>query len=198
VQAAYDLIAESVAISRAVGNRLGVADWVQQLGKVALYLGDITQAETCLQEALRLHEEIGSNPTHVLAVLGHVALARGDVAQAARYLHDSLAAAQEATRFVQHASRELLLIFISAADSLLRRALVAVAQGDLERAATLLGHVERQRTQRAYVLEPPLRAAGDDAVATLRAQLSPAAFQRAWDAGQALSLEAALALALER
>jgi tetratricopeptide (TPR) repeat protein len=76
LQEAYDLIAESVAMSRAAGTRVNVGDWLHQLGKVALYLGDTMQAEACLEEALALHEEVGGIQVHVLALLGHVALAR--------------------------------------------------------------------------------------------------------------------------
>jgi tetratricopeptide (TPR) repeat protein len=199
---AYDLIAESVAISRYVGNRVGIADWLQQLGKAALYLGDLTQGEACLEEALALYDETGSSQiqVHALAVLGHVALARGDEPRAASLLRESLSAAQRAESQAKQTEEAAWLVpFLrpDTLDALARRALVAVAQSELERAVTLFSGIAALCQQSRYTLESPLQAEVEQAMKVVRSQMAEAAFEHAWEKGRQLTLDEALAYAQE-
>jgi hypothetical protein len=77
---------------------------------------------------------------------------------------------------------------------------VAVAvstQAQPERAARLLGAVDALREMIGYRLAAAERTDYDRDVAAIRAQLDAATFAAAWAAGQALTLEQAIAEALE-
>ena len=73
----------------------------------------------------------------------------------------------------------------------------AGAQGQPERCARLFGAAEALREVIGTVLTPPERADYDRAIMSARAALGDAAFQAAWTVGQSLSLEQAVASALE-
>jgi hypothetical protein len=76
-------------------------------------------------------------------------------------------------------------------------AMVAEAQGDVKRAARLLGAVERLRHATDASLAPPEKAAPECLLAAVRAALGEAAFAAAWAAGREMSLDDAIVFALE-
>ena len=69
--------------------------------------------------------------------------------------------------------------------------------GRTMQAVQLLGAAEALLETAVHALEPIHRAEYDRTVAAVRAQLDEAAFAAAWAAGRALSLEQAIAYALE-
>jgi non-specific serine/threonine protein kinase len=74
---------------------------------------------------------------------------------------------------------------------------VAAASGQSRRAARLCGAAEALREVLGVPLSPAQRTGHDQAVQAMRATLGEEAFAAAWAAGRALSLEQAVALALE-
>jgi hypothetical protein len=50
---------ESVLLCRAVGNKLGTADWLIQVATAALYLSDYARAQAALSECLPLCRDLG-------------------------------------------------------------------------------------------------------------------------------------------
>jgi DNA-binding NarL/FixJ family response regulator len=62
-----------------------------------------------------------------------------------------------------------------------------------ERAVRLLGAAEGMQTRIGYQFPPKEKATQERAVAALRARLDAAAFTAAWNAGQALTMEEAVA-----
>ena len=70
-------------------------------------------------------------------------------------------------------------------------------QGHAERSVRLLGAVERMREARGIPLRPVERPGHDRLTQALRTALGEEAFAAIWTAGQAVSLEEAIALALE-
>jgi hypothetical protein len=82
-------------------------------------------------------------------------------------------------------------------DALARRALVAMAQGELERAATLMSGVAALCEQSGYTLEAPLQASLEQAESVIRAQLAETALERAGETGRGMPLDQALAYALQ-
>jgi hypothetical protein len=74
---------------------------------------------------------------------------------------------------------------------------LAVAQGQNEQAARLLGSAEVLRDAIALPLQPPDRAEHDRIVAAARAQLDKSTFAAAWAEGRSMTLEQAIAYALE-
>jgi hypothetical protein len=76
-------------------------------------------------------------------------------------------------------------------------AAVACAQGQPERGAHLLGAAAALRAGRGMPLPPNERAAQERTVAAARAALGEDAFAAAWAQCQRMSLEQAIAYALE-
>jgi hypothetical protein len=76
-------------------------------------------------------------------------------------------------------------------------AAVAVAQAQRERAARLFGTAEELRAAMGALLPPAERAEHDRAAAAIRTALGAAAFAAAWAEGRAMSLDEAVADALE-
>jgi predicted ATPase/transcriptional regulator with XRE-family HTH domain len=89
---AAPLLAESVGIFQARGNRYRMADGLGTAGRLALLQGDTERAHTILREAVTIGEVL--NYQRILgefqSVLGLATLYRGDVPEARRLLADSL------------------------------------------------------------------------------------------------------------
>ena len=73
----------------------------------------------------------------------------------------------------------------------------AALSGDAERAVRLWGAAERQRQSIGCRPAPAARATYERAMAVARAQFDEATFAAAWAEGQAMTLEQAIAYALE-
>jgi hypothetical protein len=115
--------------------------------------------------------------------LGIVAHACGDVTQAVALLREALILQQKQGHTV------------GIAESLEAYACMAVAQGRAAWAARVLGAVEALRTLISASLSPSERVIYQRSVAAARAQLEDATFAAAWAAGQAMTLEQAIAYA---
>jgi hypothetical protein len=140
-----------------------------------------------LEESLTLFQELGYTlgVEETLISLGRVAHAQGDSVQAARHFTKSLVPMSE-SRFGLNAISDCL-------DGL---AAVAGTQGQPERAARLFGAAEALRQRVNVALQPAYHAAYKRDVAAAGAQLNDATFAAAWAAGQAMSLEQAIAYVL--
>ena len=122
----------------------------------------------------------------MIPVLGALVNAQGDSAQATVILRDGLILQQQfEEQDVQIESLEAI-------------AGVAVGQGRAMRAARLLGAAEALRTTIGVQRAPTALPAYTRDVATARAELGEAAFAAAWVEGRAMTLEQAIAEALEQ
>jgi hypothetical protein len=83
------------------------------------------------------------------------------------------------------------------AGAVVQFAMLAQAQGALERAVLLLGAGEQLRVLTGEGLRDEDEAEIAQTMQALRAQLSESPFAAAWAAGQAMSLEEALTFALD-
>jgi tetratricopeptide (TPR) repeat protein len=202
---AYDLIAESVAISRANGNWLGMGDWVLRLGLVLLYLERTDEATLALQETLTIYEEMDNQrgQASVLAGLAQLAVKQKNIAAARRYIAQSLTIYRElyqqqlvATAAVAEMMSTQLRFSADQTDSLIWAGLVFCADDRYERAATLFGVVESLSAQSGYKPVPPLQSSMSNALDTIRHRLAEPTFAAAWGAGQTMSPEQVLAFAL--
>ena len=70
---AHELIAESLSLRRALGERHGVADCLSNLGFVVLHEGNFAQARELYSEALSIHQEL-ENQQGIADSLSHLAL----------------------------------------------------------------------------------------------------------------------------
>jgi predicted ATPase/DNA-binding SARP family transcriptional activator len=183
---AKSLFEESLAIRRAWGDKATIANLLYNLGNVAHTQGDYAAAGALLQESLTLYREIG-HPfiIHVLGLLGHVERAVGDYAQATSLYQESLKLRRET------GDR------LSLAQSLEDFAGLAGRQGQWERALRLLGAVEALGETLGRTLPIAIAVEYERTVATAHAVLSEEAFLAVWEEGRAMTLEQAVAYALQ-
>ncbi|HEV2122651.1 MAG TPA: tetratricopeptide repeat protein, partial [Chloroflexota bacterium] len=181
--ALYD---ESLALYRALGNNARIAAIINNLGSVALGQGDYARATALFEEGLALFRDVGDTRgiSVCLINLGLVALYQGHYAHALVHYTEALRLSYELGDMV-------------GIDSLDGIAGVAGAHAHPHRAARLWGAAAALREALGAPLPPADRAKLEPMIAAARAQLDEAAWAAAWAEGRAMSLEQAIADALE-
>jgi len=215
---------ESLAIKRALGDTRGIARSLLNLGEVARYQGDHDRAGTLFEESLARSRELEDGPGIALALnnMGDVARARGDDARATALYTESVQLFRDAgdqhfialnnLGHVAHDQgnedqaealyQESLTLYrgvgekLGVASCLEGVALVAQAHERFERAVLLHGAAAGLRTAIGAPIPPVDRTTREHTVRALREALGEDAFAAEWAAGQALSLEQAIAVAL--
>jgi predicted ATPase/transcriptional regulator with XRE-family HTH domain len=180
------LLEEALSIRRSIGDVRGTATTLLNMGELATWQGDHEHAAAMLLEGLDLARALGDERlvAKALVNLGDVARSRDDLATAGGRYEESLAIC---VRERDPAEAAFCLEGLAA---------VARGQGSVERAARLCAAAAALRGAIGAPLLPRYRAGHDQIVAQVRADLSPAAFEAAWDAGRSLALEQAAAEAL--
>ncbi len=223
--AARALLEESQAIRRELGDRMGMARSLNNLGLVAW--GHRDSARALFEECLAIWRELGDRRgiATSLANLGGLAVGQGDYAVARTLLEESLALLRElgnrhimgitlsnlgivahgqgdyaAARTIHEESlaiRREIGDRLGMADSLEELAAVAALERP-DRAARILGATERLREEIGAPLPASRRSRYEGQVATARAAIADEdAFDRAWQEGRSLTLEHAIELALQ-
>jgi predicted ATPase/tetratricopeptide (TPR) repeat protein len=180
---ADELARASVTVMRRIDQQWGVARVLLGLGDLARLRGHPGQAHDWYLEALPVLEEIGARLeiARCLAGLGRVALDLGAAGQARRYLARSVKLSQATgTR-------------VGVARGLEALAALAVREDQPERAVQLAAAAAALRESAGVPPLPPARA--DTYLAPAR-HLGEAAIARLWAQGEALSSEAAVAMAI--
>jgi tetratricopeptide (TPR) repeat protein len=223
---ARTLIAESLEISRAIGNtRIGRV--LDHLGLVELQLGEYATARGLFQQALdiasKAHDEFGV--MWAVARLGHVAHAEGNLADARARYEQSLVTqrrwddkraiasmlrnlamididegdlAKARSRYEESATLERPLNDLSGTASLLTGlAGLAAAEGRPVRALRLAGAAAAFRETLGKSHPRNLRDWIEAKLAPARASLGVEAAAVAWAEGRAMDLDRAMAYALE-
>ena len=183
---AKELHEEALTIRRELGDQRGMATSLSSLGFVALRQGDFALARSRFQESLALLREMGhaEGIANSLNGLGQVAWKQGHYAQASDLLKESL------MTFVQIGYRKRI------AGQLVQLGGLSAEQGQAERAARLMGAVAALGKALGLSLHPDQQAKREVFLTTLRETLGEPAFTAAYEAGRALSLEQAVACAL--
>ena len=185
---ARTLLEESLALKRAHGDRRGVAVGLDNLGDLAALLDDKAAARRLFEESLAIRRELNDRAgiARVLLGLADLAHAQGEPATSLRLLAENLSITRDLgdQLAISHALEGL-------AD-------VARAFGDVEREVRLRGHAQRLRETMDYSIPPAMQPRHGRTLETARAALGDgAAFDRAWQAGRAMTLEQAVELALQ-
>lgn len=193
-QRAQKLLRECAELARQMDNPSGMEDLNIFQGRLALYQGDYGAAEHYLTQALLLAAEYNNvgGRIHASYFLAELALHRRQFVDAIRLLVESvnltLSDPEWRSNFTNHEFNSERLMIAGK---------LAYALGDAESAARLLGAGEAVRAQSGYLIDPLPRAEYESAVSQIRSKLGEAAFMAAWQAGQALSGEAALLLTID-
>jgi tetratricopeptide (TPR) repeat protein len=178
---------ETVRAARASGNPVVIGMTIQNVARVAAMSGDWDEAYAGFEEAATLfHQMRGRNLYNASrSEIGHLLRKQG------RY-HEAAAVYVETMRVWQELGQRPAM-----AHELECLAFIAAAIGQAERAAALFGAAEALREVLGTPMTAYERREYDQAVAQLRAQTNEATLKAAWARGRALSLEAAVAYALQ-
>jgi predicted ATPase/class 3 adenylate cyclase len=228
VTQAMTLFRESLALFREGGNRAGMAWSLSLLGDAAQAQGELERAADLVEESLALQRSVGdpSGIANALAHLGMVRQAQRDDAQAAQLFEQSLAlyrAAEDRTGLAGTLLRLGTLLSdrgdldraapllaesltlsrklgtpLNVAHCLLRFSELAGRLDRPAQAALLLGAGKALLAKCGTPLPVRFRGRYARALNLLRAKLGEDAFTGAYEAGRALSLDDAVALALEQ
>ena len=218
---------ESLGLFRELGDKHGVARAFLSLGDVALDQGDTLRATACFHEALGWCQTLGKQmeSAWALANLGRAASMQGDTGQATQFYQESLALFDELhdAPGIQEVLLEMGRVAHTQGDD--RRALERYreslalkrdrgspayivdclegiagalgAAGQSTHAARLFGAADALRATFDIPLKPAARAAYERDLAIAKARLDEATFAAAWAEGRDMTLEHAVAYALE-
>ncbi len=181
------LCEESLALSRELGDPRAIASWLTNLGIIMLARGDDERAKELCEESLAMRRKLvyKGGCAHTLTVLGRIALDQGEYSRATACYKESLTLRQET------GEQEGI------ATALEGLAAVTGMQGQPVSAARLYGAASSLRTLLGAPLTPIDRPYYQQTVAALRAQLDEPTFLKAWTEGQAMTLEEAIAEAMQ-
>jgi len=178
---------ECVALARSVNDPGEVARALGNLGDAYYHLGELARAETCHQEALALARQAGRRDVEAfqLGDLGNVSRRQGDLERAAALHRQALA--------LKRTLGDRRQIAITLEDV----AALAAAEGRMERVARLLGAAAELRARIGTPQPAPERMAAQQAAERARAAMGEEAWEEAWAAGRALSLDKAIGVGLD-
>jgi predicted ATPase/DNA-binding CsgD family transcriptional regulator len=181
------LCEESLALSRELGEPHAIASWLTNLGIVMRARGDDKRAKELCEESLAMRRALlyKGGIAHTLTVLGRIALDQGEYSRATACYKESLTLRQET------GEKEGI------ATALEGLAAVEGMQGQPVRAARLSGAASSLRTLLGAPLTPIDRSSYEQTVAAVRALLDEPTFLNAWTEGQAMTLEEAIAEAVQ-
>jgi non-specific serine/threonine protein kinase len=215
---------EVLALCRERGDVFGIVSAVNSLGRAAIHAGDFVAARSWLEESLVLQRTLGI-PDLDRTLLGELELHQGDYAQARIYFEESLSVSKatgrtaialwvfvflgyvalrqgdeaearatfvEAQRRFQETGGKIGVVF-----ALEGLASLAVAQSQPERAVRLFAWADAMREAVGDRRPPVEQADVDRDFVVIRSQLDEAAIAAACAEGRAMTMEQAIACALE-
>lgn len=179
-------LVEGLASHRAIGQKWGISGALYFLGYWCVQEGRFGQARSVLAECLALAEEIQANARQAQAkrTLAWLEFEEGNYAQASALFKESL------IRW-QHEGRQRDII--ETLEPMIRLVLVL---GQPRHALTLAGATAAHRRKLGLVLPPPAKTLLDQAVAAARQSLTKDIAYADWAAGEAMTLDEAVAQAL--
>ena len=177
---------ESLLFYRELGIAGGIAFLLNLLGEIARKQGDYAQAATLYEQSLTIQRELGELRSIAASLhnLAYVALHKNDYDRGAALFAESLG--------LYRKIGDLNGIVICLAGM----ACMASARSHPERAACLFGAHEMLLEVSDMPIDPIDRIEYDRNLAAARAQLDDVAFAAAWTVGRGLTLEQAIAEAL--
>jgi predicted ATPase/DNA-binding CsgD family transcriptional regulator len=182
---AQSLFEESVSLARACGDHFSTALALNNLGILHGSRQDLAAARALFEEALTLRRAIGDREwiASSLHNLAATAMNQGDYTTARGLYLESLTLAADLGRL------------LGVAYHLEGLATITAAEGQADRALRIFGAAEALRVSLGAPLPSSDAAEQERTIAGIRDELSEAAAQSAWTAGQAMSVSRAIAYA---
>jgi tetratricopeptide (TPR) repeat protein len=188
-----ELFEESLDISLRRDHKDLIAWSLNNIGALACEKGDFDRAKRKYLEALSVSKEIGDRFLEADSYIGicKVLIAQDKFDPVRKFLADALEISQQ--------SLDLQKIFcvLESFAFLAEYEMRTDADAGLERAAILLGATHAWHVKWQLTRTPRERAEREKAIASVREALGEAAFAAAWEEGQAMTLEQAIAYAKE-
>ncbi len=184
------LVEQGISHLRQSRNAVIVAYTLSDLGDVERLRGAFEAARAAYDEALHIWRTLGNKQREgkTLYKMGFVALHQNQLSAAQALFRETLVQAHQ-RQFRQNI-----------AFALAGFARIAAENGELRRAATLLGAAQAQLglTQRTFAgFSAPDRTEVEPLIAALQRELDAAAFSAAWESGTQMTLDHAVAYSLE-
>jgi len=186
--AAQPLYQESLNLYQQIDEPSGIARTLSELGYNAFRQGALEQAHSLLERSLMLFHKPEDLylASRAKLILGHIARLKGDHDQARSYLSEGI------TDLKQLGNVWGILYFLEAFAHL------AMAERQITRAVCLFSATERLSKTMECPLAPAEKNEHDGCLTSARCQLDEATFIAAWNSGQAMTLDEAIAYALEK
>jgi non-specific serine/threonine protein kinase len=177
---------ECLSVAKAMADPWRIGMTLTYLGSLTFLDGGDASARSLLEEGLALLRASGDigNTAWALDWLGRLAYQQGDFATVGLLLQESLAIRQGRKEAEAIIPLELL-------------AELAAAQGQPERAVRMFAAAERLREATGYSIRRVTPDAFEDAIERVHALLTGRDFTLLWSEGRSMSLEKAIAYALE-
>ncbi len=185
--AASASITAGLALFREIDHKPGIAQALNNLGVVARIAGDDDNAKRAYRDCIVLCEQTGDIRLLYTVLHNHAFISQreGEHQEAIAQLRRSLTLCQALGN-----RSDVAMVMQILAGSL-------GASGKTERAARLLGAAEITLERLGAIRDPEDQPELDRNIAAVRTQLESAVFEAAWASGRGMSLEQAVALALE-
>ena len=185
--AAKDLMEESVREFDELGDHFHMLSARRGLAWMHEELGDLDRYRELTEENLGLARSLGNKriEARALGALAMLALDDGRLADARAMLEDAYGIDRDIGN----------IIFVSV--DLARFAAICAAEGRMDAATRLLARSEALRDEIRWTPESWAAEEYEKTLGAVREQLDEAAFAEAWEQGRALTLDEAVALALD-
>jgi tetratricopeptide (TPR) repeat protein len=177
---------EGLSIFRELEDRLGMAQALTVLGELSRFVGDYERARRVYEECLMISRELGLKRREAIILnnLTYVAQNRGDYELAASLVREALA-----------------LVFELGSNYLFLTGMAVLAgptasKGQPERAARLLGASDSLLEEMGVGLQAGDQFEIDRYIDAVRKSLDQEVFHAAWEEGQTMTLDEAIAYAL--
>jgi predicted ATPase/class 3 adenylate cyclase len=184
---AQAFFAESLGLRQEVSNKYFIADSLYHLGRLTLFQSNLISAKELLEEALALFlaVESGGMIPIVMGMLGYTLLLQGETPRA-------IALFREALSLLHNQGNTFMFPY-----NLIGLAGTLGTQHQAVRAARLIGAAEGLGATTGLRPSQGERIIWEHIIASIRAQLDEATFTATWAEGQAMTMEQAIAYALD-
>ena len=182
---AQKLLDESIELNQFLNNKALMGNILFTKGNTALVRGDYVLARASFQQHVIIHNEIGQEVDWAQARLGHVAMRDGNWTEAHQIFVETV------RNFHKNGNKNGL------ASTLEGLASLNILIGKPEHAARLIGWADATREKIGVTRWKIEKDDTDRDIAAIRAKISSPAFEIAYEAGQSMTLDEAVAYALE-
>jgi tetratricopeptide (TPR) repeat protein len=187
VEQAKTYIDQALSLGATLQNQWATAMSLFGMARVAGIMGDLDTARTKFLESAELARKMGNKRQmySCQSELAHVLRENGELDEPLDIYRDLL----PKWRDLGHRA--------AVAHELECIAYILSKKGQLERAATILGAAEALRRMIESTATPMELAEYENELSALRERIHQTAFERAWEAGQKLSMDEAITLAMQ-